>query len=481
MRQAILAMGLVTVFGSVCPAVAANANARLALVIGNSAYQSAAALPNPANDARTMAEFLGSAGFEVTAVQDLGQSEMRRAVGEFADKVASRGSDSTALMFYAGHGLQVDGENFLVPVDAKIARESDVPLQAVRLADLMNTLAAAPAKTRIVMLDACRNNPYSEINKVTGRGLAIADAPRGSILSYSTAPGTEAEDGPNTNSPYTSALVVAAKEPGLPIEQAFKRVRWSVHESTSGRQTPWESSSLTDEFSFFPGGASTAGSTASLGEKAEATATKVTAAKSDPTGRTSTARSVASWERELRPMQQSVAYETIVRDDTLEAYQAYLKVFKSSPLQARVRTIVERRTVMIAWYGAFAANTPEAYRDFITRYPGSDLAATAERLAMRASVRLFPTALACIAPTPAAPVAPKAKKEKRAEPKKKVTRTTSSAPPPQPSRASSGPDPATVMTIIGVGVGIGSALGSRSHSQPSAPSSSHHSSGCCGR
>ena len=212
----------------------------------------------------------------------------------------------------------------------------------------------------------------SEINRVTGRGLAIVDAPAGSILSYATAPGTEAEDGTGTNSPYTSALIVAAKEPGLPIEQAFKRVRWSVHQSTSGRQTPWESTSLTDDFSFFPVirnpvlPASTA-----AGQPAS---TKVAAAKPGAAGQTRTGRSVDSWQRELRPMQQAVAYETVIRDDSLEAYQAYLQVFKTAPLLERVRTIVDRRTVMVAWYGAVATNTPDAYRRFVARYAwiGSD-------------------------------------------------------------------------------------------------------------
>ncbi|RAI32901.1 caspase family protein, partial [Rhodoplanes serenus] len=231
----------------------AAAEPRMALVIGNSAYQTVTELPNPANDAKAVAELLAAAGFEVTTAPDLGQAEMRRAIGDFSARVAEKGADTVALVFYAGHGLQVDGENFLVPVDARITRESDVPLQTVRLADVMNALAAVPSRTRIVILDACRNNPFSEINKVVGRGLAIVDAPSGSIVSYSTAPGSEAEDGEGTNSPYTQALLGVAREPGMPIEQAFKRVRYAVHQATSGRQTPWESSSLTADFVFFPG------------------------------------------------------------------------------------------------------------------------------------------------------------------------------------------------------------------------------------
>ena len=219
-----------TCWMSVSTALAEN---RLALVIGNSAYQSVTALPNPANDAKAMAKFLSSAGFQVLQAPNLTQSDMRKTLSDFAGMVAEKGPDTVALVFYAGHGLQVDGENFLVPVDARIQREADVPLQATRLADVMNALSSVPSKARIVILDACRNNPFSEINKTTGRGLAIVDAPNGSLVSYSTAPGTEAQDGDGANSPYTAALMKIGQEPGLPIEQALKRIRVVVSDATN--------------------------------------------------------------------------------------------------------------------------------------------------------------------------------------------------------------------------------------------------------
>ena len=144
-----------------------------------------------------------------------------------------------------------------IPVDVDPKRETDIPLQAVRLNDLLNTLTSVPSKMRILLLDACRNNPFPDINKTAGHGLAIVDAKVGApgiFLSYSTSPGAEAEDGSGANSPYTTALLTAARQPGLPIEEAFKRVRVSVNKATEGRQTPWESSSLTDEFRFFGSG-----------------------------------------------------------------------------------------------------------------------------------------------------------------------------------------------------------------------------------
>ena len=169
----------------------AFAENRLALVIGQSAYRSVPALPNPANDARAVTQMLTDSGFEVSTASDLSQNEMRQQVSEFAGKVAAKGADTVALVFYAGHGLQIDGENYLVPVDVDPKREADIPIQAVRLNDILNTLTSVPSKMRILMLDACRNNPFPDISKTSGGGLAIVDAKigaPGTFLSFSTSP-----------------------------------------------------------------------------------------------------------------------------------------------------------------------------------------------------------------------------------------------------------------------------------------------------
>src|SRR6202158_5436581 len=149
---------------------AAFAENRVALVIGQSAYRAVTALPNPATDAKAMSQLLGDAGFDVTSAADLSQNEMRQTVGEFAAKVAAKGPDTVALVFYAGHGLQIDGENFLVPADVDPKREADIPLQAVRLNDILNTLTSVPSKMRILLLDACRNNPFPNISTTARRG-----------------------------------------------------------------------------------------------------------------------------------------------------------------------------------------------------------------------------------------------------------------------------------------------------------------------
>jgi uncharacterized caspase-like protein len=193
------------------PAMAEN---RLALVIGQSAYLSVPVLPNPANDAKAMTQLLTDSGFEVSAASDLSQDRLREKVSEFAGRVAAKGPDTVALVFYAGHGLQIDGENYLIPIDIDVKREADIPIQAVRLNDILNTLTSVPSKMRILLLDACRNNPFPEITKTAGHGLAIVDTKTGSpgtFVSFSTSPGAEAEDGNGNDSPYTTALLTAAK------------------------------------------------------------------------------------------------------------------------------------------------------------------------------------------------------------------------------------------------------------------------------
>ena len=176
---------------------------------------------------------MNSAGFEVTQATDLTRNDMVRVVQDFSAKVAERGPGTVAMIYYAGHGVQVEGENYLLPVDAKISSPSDLDGNSLRLVDLMGTLESIPSRMRIVVLDACRNNPFPEV-KDTGRGLAIVDAPNGSIVGYSTAPGMEAQDGDGNHSPYTSAFLNIAREPNLPIEQLFKRVRLEVNNATEG-------------------------------------------------------------------------------------------------------------------------------------------------------------------------------------------------------------------------------------------------------
>jgi hypothetical protein len=339
----------------------ASAESRLALVIGQSAYRSVPALPNPANDARAVTQLLTDSGFEVSTAADLSQGQMREVVSEFAGKVAAKGADTVALVFYAGHGLQIDGENFLVPVDIDPKREADIPIQAVRLNDILNTLTSVPSKMRILMLDACRNNPFPDL-KTAGGGLALVDAKvgaPGTFLSFSTSPGAVAEDGSGSNSPYTNALLAAGKEQNIPIEETFKRVRLAVNKVTEGRQTPWDSSSLTEDFRF--------SGTSVAGPKPAATPKK----------------SVAEWTRDLKGKPVEAANELIVVDGTDEAYEAFAGLFPQTALGRLARDWLVRHRRMVAWNEAVLINTASGYRSFLAKFPDSDLSATARKLELR--------------------------------------------------------------------------------------------------
>lgn len=233
--------------------------ARIALVVGIGGYVNAPPLPNPPNDAALMADTLEAAGFEVTRLIDPDLDGLKRAMIEFGRKL--RGGETEAgLFFYAGHGIQVKGENYLIPADASLESEDEIDLQAVNVNDFLSVMESSRSKVNIVILDACRDNPFASSSRGGPRGLAPVDAPKGTYIAYSTSPGSVALDGSGSNSPYTKALASAMLEPGLPIERVFKNARSQVLEATADRQLPWETSSITGEFFFVPeGGAAQSG------------------------------------------------------------------------------------------------------------------------------------------------------------------------------------------------------------------------------
>jgi len=230
---------------------------RLALVIGNGAYQTIAALDNPVNDATLMAERLRAVGFDVILVTDATQTELGRAISSFGRKLRDAGDDATGLFFYAGHGVQSFGNNYLLPVDINLLDAADLSLVGIPANAVMRQMYSARNRTNIFILDACRNNPFSAIPDLNDNGLAEMKAPRGTFLSYSTAPGDVAVDGIGANSPFTEALAARLSEPGMPIEALFKDVRKTVLKQTNGLQTPWDTSSLTVDFQFSPAKAPT--------------------------------------------------------------------------------------------------------------------------------------------------------------------------------------------------------------------------------
>ncbi|MGE0388212.1 MAG: caspase domain-containing protein [Gammaproteobacteria bacterium] len=220
----------------------------MALVIGNSAYKGAP-LKNPVNDARAMAKALAGTGFEVLLVEDAGRAGMHRAIRDFGDSLLRGG---VGLFYYAGHGMQVRNRNYLVPVDVEIEREDEVEFQAVDANLVLSKMDSARNSANFVILDACRNNPFQRSFKLASTGLAQMDAAAGTLIAFATAPGQVAADGEGENGLYTSHLLKALRQPGLPVEQMFKQVRNGVMADTKERQVPWESSSLRGDFFFQP-------------------------------------------------------------------------------------------------------------------------------------------------------------------------------------------------------------------------------------
>ena len=253
----VLAAGMV--LWSAIAGAAAHATSRVALVVGNGGYDptNISRLDNPVGDARLMAKTLETVGFEVSLVTDAGQDAMKRAIKAFGKRLRGSGENAVGLFYYAGHGVEADGDNYLIPLGAEVESATDLASDAVPAQWVLSRMEEAGNRLNIVILDACRNNPYEGRVRSggRGRGLARIDAPSGSYIAYSAAPGQVAADGEGENSPYTLALAAALVEPGLKVEDVFKRVRVRVEDETGRRgrmQTPWESSSLRGDFYFVP-------------------------------------------------------------------------------------------------------------------------------------------------------------------------------------------------------------------------------------
>jgi formylglycine-generating enzyme required for sulfatase activity len=219
---------------------------RVALVLGNSAYKSAP-LRNPTNDAKDMAAKLKGMGFTVVERNNLTVKQIGSTLREFRSKLTP---GSVALVFYAGHGLQIKGENYFPTVDAEIAGEEDVPNQSLSMRQIMDVLGDAKTRLNLVFLDACRNNPYARSFRSSSDGLSKVNAPSGTLISFATRPGSVAADGTGRNGLYTGALLASMDSRGEPIEQVLKRVVTSVKASSKNQQEPWMEGSIEGEFCF---------------------------------------------------------------------------------------------------------------------------------------------------------------------------------------------------------------------------------------
>ena len=258
-------------------AVAAAAPGRVALVVGNNNYPSAPLL-NPVNDARAMAAALQSAGFTVILRLDATQPVLTAAVREFGNRIKAGGAGTAGLFYFAGHGMQIKGRNFLIPVGANIEHEDEVGYQALDAQAVLDKMESAGNGINLMILDACRNNPFARSFRSSSVGLAQMEQPVGTLVAYATAPGSVASDGqatPNGNGLYTTHLLQAIRQPGVKVEEVLKQVRGAVRRESGGRQVPMEWNSLEGDFYFYPPQAVVAGTAAAAPGPAAAAAPAV--------------------------------------------------------------------------------------------------------------------------------------------------------------------------------------------------------------
>jgi hypothetical protein len=253
-RAGLSIAALFILFASLVLGWSANAadEPRTALVIGNGAY-SYGSLANAVTDATDMADALRDVGFEVTLLTDADQRAMDKALTGFSDALSAKGG--VGLLYYSGHGVQVDNENYALPIGDELKREDDVKYEAVNIAQVITNLSGAGNSLNIVIIDACRNNPLQSSGRSATRGLARADGGPGLFVSFSTSPGAVALDGDGRNSPFTSHLIRAIRMPGLSLEEAFKETLKGTYTETEGEQLPWISSSFFGDFVFNGSGA----------------------------------------------------------------------------------------------------------------------------------------------------------------------------------------------------------------------------------
>jgi hypothetical protein len=249
LHRAIGAVLLVSLGAWAQTAEAPGGRQRIALVIGNDAYRSAP-LNNSLNDARDMTQALQQAGFAVVLLENASQRAMAEAISAFGERIRN---GEVGLFYFAGHGVQIKGRNFLLPVDQQIEREDEVSYRAIDVGQVLDKMESAQNGTNLLILDACRNNPFMRAGRSLAGGLAPMDASVGTIIAFATSPGAVAIDGVRgRNGVYTHHLLAQMRSPGVKIEEVFKRVRAAVYQETKGQQLPWESTSLVGDFVFIP-------------------------------------------------------------------------------------------------------------------------------------------------------------------------------------------------------------------------------------
>jgi len=354
-RLSILSVYLIALSGLAGHLTSAAAQApekRIALVVGNAAYAKSP-LATAANDAGLIAQTLQAAGFDVIGARDLDGDTLRKSFRDFINKAEASGPDTVAMVYLAGYGLQLAGDNYFVPVDSAINRDTDVPIEALRTGDYIRQLASLPLKAGIVVLDAARQQPF--VNGQIASGLALVEADPHMLIAFNAAPGTVApvEQGPY--GVYAQSLAEMIRTGGLPLPEVFNRLRLRVNEASKGAQVPWDSQKVDDvAFSFF-----------------ERAPDAPAAPPSD--------QAAANRGKPIRELGVQDAYAAALERDTLPAYEDFLGAYPDDPMAKRVRAIAAARREAVTWRRTYRADTPNAYWSYLQRYPRGPHAADARR------------------------------------------------------------------------------------------------------
>jgi uncharacterized caspase-like protein len=334
-------------------ATAQQQEKRIALVVGNGAYAKSP-LATAANDAGLIAQTLQAAGFDVAGARDLDGDTLRRSFRDFIQKAEASGPGTVAMVYLAGYGMQLAGENYFIPVDSTLTRDTDVPIEGLRISDYIRQLASLPLKASIVVLDAARRQPFIEGGQPIASGLALVEPVAHMLIAFNAAPGTIAPSEQGPYGVYAQSLAEMIRTGGLPLPEVFNRVRLRVNEASKGALVPWDAEKIDAQFMFF---------NRAPDAPAQAPPDQAAGIRSRP----------------IRDLGVQDAYAAALERDTMQGYEDFLAAYPGDPLAKRVRAIVAARREAITWLRTYRADTPQAYWSYLRRYPRGPHASDARR------------------------------------------------------------------------------------------------------
>ena len=317
---------------------------RIALVVGNGAYAKAP-LATTANDAGLIGQTLQAAGFDVIGARDLDGDSLRKTFRDFMQKIQASPSDTVAMIYLSGYGVQLAGENYFIPVDSTINRDTDIPIEGLRISDYARELGSVPLKASIVVLDTARQQPFIEGGNPIASGLALVDPSPNTLIAFDAAPGTVAPSEPGPYGAYAQALAEMIRTGGLSLPDVFDRVRLRVSENTKGGQIPWDAQKIQVPFTFFD------------------------RAPDAPSVQGTPDQVAAMRERPMRDLGAQEAFNAALARDSMQGYEDFLAAYGNDPLARRVRAILAARREAITWRRTYLADTSDAYWSYLRRYP----------------------------------------------------------------------------------------------------------------